>query len=142
MKKKTILLILFFFLYNCGSTKMTGTWKLSNVIESDSIYANRSSLTSKKIDSEMTISIKPDSTFTSNGDLCLGDGQKIKENYSQGKFYMPKYMKLDKTFKLEVMQCPGIGGQHRLKIANGKLELYYPTVTGYHIQIFKRQTDN
>lgn len=51
---------------------------------------------------------------------------------------MPQYMKLDKTFRLEADKCPGIGGDHRLKLINEKLELYYPSVTGYRIQIFEK----
>lgn len=130
------------FLHNCSTLQksMEGTWKLSSVINSDDIYANRSSLTSEKVESEMTISLKKNGTFTSTGNLCTGGWEKIKDNYTEGKFYMPKYMKLDKTFRLEATECPGIGGQHHIKLVNKKLELYYPSATGYRIQIFEKQT--
>ncbi|MCT2408506.1 hypothetical protein NZD88_13225 [Chryseobacterium antibioticum] len=133
----TISLLLFF---SCSSLQdnLVGNWKLSSIINSDNIYVARSSLTPEKVESKMTVSLKTDGTFISNGDLCTGNWKETKDNNSKGKFYIPKYMKLDKTFRLEADKCPGLGGDHHLKLLNEKLELYYPSATGYRIQIFEK----
>ncbi|NML71338.1 hypothetical protein HHL23_16230 [Chryseobacterium sp. RP-3-3] len=139
IKNITLIIILLSF-YNCNSLQnnLVGNWKLSSIINSDNIYVARSSLTPEKVESKMTISLKADGTFISNGDLCTGNWQETKDNNSKGKFYLPKYMNLDKTFRFEADKCPGLGGDHHLKLINEKLELYYPSVTRYRIQIFEK----
>jgi hypothetical protein len=141
MKKYIIFIFLLLFLYNCKSLQksITGTWKLSSAINSDNMNATRSSLTPEKVESEMTILLKKDGTFTSNGDLCTGNWKETVENKSVGKYYFKKKRNPDKIFRLEANKCPGMGGDHRIKLLNGKLELYYPSVTGYRIQIFDKQ---
>lgn len=137
---KNFLIISLLLFCSCNSVqkKLVGDWKIASIINDDNVYASRSSLTPQKVESEMYISLRSDGTFVSNGDLCTGNWKEAKDNNSKGKFYMPQYMKLDKTFRLEAEKCPGIGGDHRLKLINGNLELYYPSVTGYRIQIFEK----
>ncbi|MFC7347088.1 hypothetical protein ACFQO9_10210 [Chryseobacterium zhengzhouense] len=136
------IVIIFFGLIFCSCNSIQkniiGDWKISSVINDENAYAPRSSLIPQAVESEMQLSLKSDGTFTSNGDLCTGNWKETKDNLSRGKFYMPQYMKINKTFRLEADKCPGIGGDHRIKIINGKLELYYPSVTGYRIQIFEK----
>lgn len=140
MTKNIILTICLLLFCSCNSIqkKLVGNWSLISIINNDDVYASRSLLTPQIVKSEMYISLRSDGTFISNGNLCTGNWKEIEDNNSKGKFYMPQYMKLDKTFRLEADKCPGIGGDHRLKLINGKLELYYPSVTGYRIQIFEK----
>jgi len=139
--KYLFLIFSFFSLINCNSYRnsIIGTWKLSSAINSDDMNATRSSLTPEKMESNMVLILKKDGTFISNGDLCNGNWKETVENKSVGKYYFKKKRNPDKIFRLEANKCPGMGGDHRIKLLNGKLELYYPSVTGYRIQIFDKQ---
>lgn len=135
--KKIIFSIFFLIsLYNCKSLRkpILGTWKLSSIANSDNPYASRSSLVPQQVESDLLITLTKDGTFTSNHNLCYEGA----ETTSQGKYYMPKYKKIDKIFRLELSKCPGIGGDHYIRSKDGKLELDYPSVTGYRIQIFDK----
>lgn len=139
MKKiKKIIFSIFFLisLYNCKSLQkpILGTWKLSSIANSDNPYTSRSSLVPQPVESDLLITLTKDGTFTSNHNLCY-EGT---ETTSQGKYYMTEYKKIDKVFRLELSKCSGIGGDHYIRLKDGKLELDYPSVTGYRIQIFDK----
>jgi hypothetical protein len=139
---KVLKVFYFFFLvsllFNCSSSQkqLIGTWKLVEVINDDNSYVGRSSLTSQKIESNTTLTLKKDGTFVSNANYCF-DGIK-RDNSSSGRYFMKKYNRIDKTYTFESANCPGIGSDLRFKIRDKKLELDLPTVQGYRIQIFEK----
>jgi len=139
--KYLFLIFILFLLINCKSYRnaVTGNWKLMSVVNSDDAYAMRSSLIPHKVESNMFLTLKKDGTFISNRDLCTGNWKEMIENKSVGKYYFKKKRNPDKVFRLEASECPGIGGDHHFILKDKKLELYYPSDEGYHIQIFDRQ---
>nr|WP_314490577.1 hypothetical protein [uncultured Chryseobacterium sp.] len=132
----TLIIFSILLLDSCKSIaeKPTGKWKLSSVINSDDVYANRSSLVPQQVESDLLITLTKDGAFTANHNLCYEGA----ETTSEGKYYMPKYKKIDKTLRLELSKCPGIDGAHYIRLREKKLELYYPSVAGYRIQIFEK----
>lgn len=138
MKKNIIWVILLSVFCSCQTLqhKAIGRWKLSSVINSNDVYAKRFSLIPEKVESHMLLILEKNGSFTSNGNLCTGNWKEIKENKSVGKYYYKNNP--DKIFRLEANKCPGIGGDHYFILKDKKLELYYPSVTGYRIQIFEK----
>ncbi|MBL1220470.1 hypothetical protein JET18_06450 [Chryseobacterium sp. L7] len=132
--------IIFLILLLIGCKPMlynpVGVWKLSSVINSSDVYANRSSLIPEKVESNMVLILENNGHFTSNGNLCNGNWKETMEKKSVGKYYYKKNP--DNIFRLETNECPGIGGDHHFILKDRKLELYYPSVTGYRIQIFEK----
>ena len=126
-----------FILINCTSIKnnAVGTWKLTAEINSENLYATRSSLKETKIESDKILTLKKDSTFTSNLNLC----NEFNENgvyLSKGKYTFNKNRNPDKLFWIE---CPGIYRIHYFIIKKNKLELYFPSFgSGYKIKIFEK----
>jgi len=139
---KIIKVVLSFFLLswllscNTLQKQLIGTWKLAEVINDENSYVGRSSLTSQKIESNTTLTLKKDGTFVSNANYCF-DGIK-RDNSSSGRYFMKKYNRVDKTYTFESANCPGIGSDLRFKIRDKKLELDLPSVQGYRIQIFEK----
>lgn len=112
-----------------------GTWKLTAEIDSEDMYAKRSSLKEKKIVSDKIFILKNDSTFVSNLSLC-NQYNKKGIYQSQGRITFKKNANPDRIFKIE---CPGIYPVHYFIIREKKLELYYPSFgTGYQIKIFEK----
>ncbi|KQT20671.1 hypothetical protein ASG22_16995 [Chryseobacterium sp. Leaf405] len=79
------------------------------------------------------ITINKDSTFTSNLSLC-NEWHPNADYISKGIYHFKK-TNPDKLFWLE---CKGMYPDHHFKLNGKKLELYYPFVTGYRIQIFEK----
>ena len=139
--KYLFFMFILFLLINCKSYRnsVTGNWKLLSVVNNDDVYAKRPSLIPQKVESNMVLILKKDGTFISNSDLCTGNWKETIEDKSRGKYYFQQNRNPDKIFRLEANECPGIGGDHHFIIKDKKLELYYPSVAGYRIQIFGRQ---
>lgn len=138
MKIQSIKLLCFaalMILTNCKSIQKSdlyGTWNLTGEIRSDNVYATRSSLKEKKINIKKVLTLNKDSTFISNLNLC--NQLHPNDTISKG-LYNFKNNNLDKMFWIK---CIGMNSDHYFILKNGKLELYYPSVTGYKIQIFEK----
>lgn len=135
MKKIIVTLFLFLLLHNCISlqNRVIGVWKLTAEINSDNLYANRSSLKETKVNSNKMITLHRDSTFISDLSLC--------NQWPASDFYISKgtyHFKKRNSDKLFWLECTGMYPDHHFKLRNKKLELYYPSVAGYHIQIFEK----
>ncbi|KXH84700.1 hypothetical protein [Chryseobacterium kwangjuense] len=137
MKKIIAAIFLFLFLQNCTSlqNKVVGVWKLTAEINSENPYANRSSLKSKDVISDKKIYLNKDSTFSSNLNLC--NEWKLGPDYISKGIYHYKKKNPDQLFWLK---CNGMYPDIYFKLNDKKLELYYPSVTGYRIQIFEKET--
>lgn len=138
--KITLNALFFLVLTSCSSVQNSiyGTWKIVSVVNNGNNSVHRSEQIPEKVNSNMIVKLEKDGSFWSNGNLCNGDWNDTTKNFI-GKFYMPKYFKLDKLYRLEITECPGIGGDHHIRINNGKLEIDYPSVEGYRFQIFEKQ---
>jgi hypothetical protein len=135
--KTIIFIFLLLSLHNCISLqdKAIGTWKLTAEINSEDSYAKRSSLKETKIISEKKIILNKDSTFTSDLNLC-NEWNPNLSYVSKGVYHFKKKRNPDRLFWLE---CTGIYPDHYFILKDEKLELYLPSITGYHIQIFDKQ---
>ena len=139
MKIQSINLLCFLILMiltNCKSIQknnLYGTWKLTREIKSDNVYAIRSSLKEKKVNIKKVLTLNKDSTFISNLSLC--NQLPPNDTISIGFYHFKQNNKLDKIFWIE---CNGVHSDYYFILKNKKLELYYPSFTGYKIQIFEK----
>ena len=79
------------------------------------------------------LTLNKDSTFISN--LSLRNQLPPNDTISEGLYHFKKNNNPDKIFWIE---CNGVHSDYYFILENKKLELYYPSFTGYKIQIFEK----
>lgn len=139
MKIQSIKLLYFsvlMILINCKSIQkndLYGTWRLTGEIKSNNVYATRSSLKEEKVNIKKELTLNKDSTFISNLSLC--NQLSPNDTITKGFYHFKQNNNPDKIFWIE---CNGVHSDYYFILKNKKLELYYPSFTGYKIQIFEK----